>query len=63
VIASAPREAVRRATVEKGKIAGVLEVSFEDGSSWAFDIPKVHLKGAQQIAAELSRPAVPTDRV
>ena len=63
VIALAPREAVRSATVEKGKIAGVLEVSFDDGSSWAFDIPKVHLKGAQQIGAELSRPAVPTDRV
>jgi hypothetical protein len=54
VIAAAPRAAVRTATVEKGRIAGVLEVSFEDGSAWAFDVPKVHLKGAQQIACELS---------
>jgi hypothetical protein len=54
VIASAPREAVRTATVEKGKIGGVLEVSFADGSTWAFDVPRVHLKGAQQIAAELA---------
>ncbi len=54
VIASAPRAAVRTATVDKGKIAGVLEVSFEDGSTWAFDVPKVHLKGAQEIAAELA---------
>ena len=54
VIASAPRAAVRTAKVDKGKIAGVLEVSFEDGSTWAFDVPKVHLKGAQQIAAELA---------
>ena len=42
------------ATVEKGKLAGVLQVSFEDGSAWAFDVPKVHLKGAQEIAGELS---------
>jgi hypothetical protein len=54
VIAAAPRGAVRTARLDKGRIAGVLEVSFEDGSSWAFDVPKVHLKGAQQIAAELS---------
>jgi allophanate hydrolase subunit 2 len=54
VIASAPRTAVRGAKVDKGRLASVLEVSFEDGSSWAFDIPKIHLKGAQQIAAELS---------
>src|SRR5581483_590251 len=54
VIAAAPRAAVRSAKVDKGRIAGVLEVSFEDGSTWAFDVPKVHLKGAEQIAAELS---------
>lgn len=54
VLASAPRAAVRSATVDKGRIAGVLEVSFEDGSTWAFDVPKVHLSGAEQIAAELT---------
>jgi hypothetical protein len=54
LIAAAPRAAVRTARVDKGRIAGVLEVSFEDGSTWAFDVPKVHLKGAQAIAAELS---------
>jgi hypothetical protein len=41
--------------------AGVLQVSFEDGSAWAFDVPRVHLKGAQEIAGELSRSIVPTD--
>ena len=46
--------AVRGASVEKGKIAGVLQVSFEDGSAWAFDVPKVHLKGAREIAGELA---------
>jgi hypothetical protein len=54
VIAAAPRAAVRTAKVDKGRIAGVLEVSFEDGSTWAFDVPKVHLKGAHEIASALS---------
>ena len=54
VIAAAPRAAVRTAKIVKGRIAGVLEVSFEDGSTWAFDVPKIHLKGAEQIAAALS---------
>ena len=54
VIAAAPREAVRGAKIDKGRIAGVLELSFEDGSTWAFDVPKVHLKGAEQIETELA---------
>ena len=54
VIASAPRETVRGASIEKGRIAGVLKVSFEDGSTWEFDVPKVHLKGAQAIEASLA---------
>jgi hypothetical protein len=54
VIAAAPRAAVRSARVEKGRIAGVLQVTFEDGSAWAFDVPKVHLKGAREIASELA---------
>ena len=54
VIAAAPREAVRGAAIEKGRIAGVLKVSFEDGSAWEFDVPKVHLKGAQEIEAVLA---------
>ena len=53
VIASAPRAAVRGAAIDKGRIAGVLKVSFEDGSTWEFDVPKVHLKGAQAIEATL----------
>ena len=54
VIASAPRSSVGSATLEKGRIAGVLEIGFTGGPSWAFDIPKVHLGGAQQIAAALA---------
>jgi hypothetical protein len=52
-IASAPRTSVRSANVDKGRIAGVLEISFVDGSSWTFDVPKVHLAGANQITAAL----------
>jgi hypothetical protein len=54
VIAAAPREAVRGAVIEKGRIAGVLKLSFEDGSTWEFDVPKVHLKGAQEIESQLA---------
>jgi hypothetical protein len=54
IVASAPRSTVERATLEKGRIAGVLEISFAGGSTWEFDIPKVHLGGAQQIAAILA---------
>ena len=54
VVASAPRSSVEFARFEKGRIAGVLEISFAGGSTWAFDIPKVHLGGAQQIAAVLA---------
>jgi hypothetical protein len=50
VIASAPRTELRGATIERGRIASVLELSFADGSSWAFDVPKVHLAGAKAIA-------------
>ena len=52
-IAAAPRAEVTGATVEKGRLAGVLEIRFADGSTWAFDVPKVHLSGANQIAAAL----------
>jgi hypothetical protein len=54
VLASAPRSDVRTAAVEKGRIAGVLQISFADGQTWAFDVPKVHLGGAQNIAAQLA---------
>jgi hypothetical protein len=54
VIASAPRQAVREAKIDKGRIAGVLKLSFDDGSKWEFDVPKVHLKGAQEIEAQLA---------
>jgi hypothetical protein len=27
---------------------------FEDDSTWAFDIPKIHLSGARRIVSELA---------
>jgi hypothetical protein len=53
-IAAAPRSDLRAASVEKGRIAGVLAIAFAEDVTWEFDVPKVHLKGAQQIAAALS---------
>jgi hypothetical protein len=53
VIAVAPRTSVSGAGLERGRLAGVLEVTFADGSTWAFDVPKVHLSGAEAIAAAL----------
>ena len=53
VIATAPRTSVSTASLERGRLAGVLEVTFADGSAWAFDVPKVHISGAEAIAAAL----------
>jgi hypothetical protein len=54
VIASAKRTAIRSAEIEKGRLAGVLEVAFEDGSTWHFHVPVAQLDGAQQIVAALA---------
>jgi hypothetical protein len=53
-IATAPRSEVRGATIERGRIASVLELTFADGSTWAFDVPKVHLSAARAIADALT---------
>ena len=53
VIAVAPRVSVSGAELTRGRLAGVLEVSFADNSTWAFDVPKVHLSGAEAIASAL----------
>jgi hypothetical protein len=52
-LASASRSDVRSVTVQKKRMAGVLEIAFNDGQSWAFDVPKVHLAGAHAVAAAL----------
>jgi hypothetical protein len=53
VIAAAPRASVSEAGLQRGRLAGVLQVGFTDGSTWAFDVPRVHLSGAEAIAAAL----------
>ena len=53
LIASAPRTEVASAVVAEGRLASVLTVTFADQSSWTFDIPKIHLKGAREVAAAL----------
>jgi hypothetical protein len=60
VIAASPRTAVGSAKVERGMIAGVLQISFADGSTWEFDVPRVHLAGADGVVAALAQPPVPT---
>ena len=54
LIATAPRTEVASAVVAEGRLASVLAVTFTDQSSWTFDIPKIHLKGAREIVAVLS---------
>jgi hypothetical protein len=54
LIANAPRTEVATAAVAEGRLASVLTLTFADQSSWTFDIPKIHLKGAREIAAALA---------
>ena len=54
VIATAPRAEAASATVEGARLGSVLTISFGDGSAWSFDIPKIHLKGAREIASTLA---------
>lgn len=52
-LATAPRASVRSAELERGRIGSVLEIAFEDGTTWAFDVPKVHASGAAALAEAL----------
>jgi hypothetical protein len=54
VIAAADRSMVRGAHLERGRIAGVLVVQLIDSTSWRFEVPRVHLGGAQRIVATLT---------
>jgi hypothetical protein len=56
VIATAPRSATQTARVQKQKLAGILEITFADGSTWSFDVPRVHLKNADRVATALGSP-------
>lgn len=54
VVAVAPRAAITSAMLDRKKLAGILTVTFADTDAWAFDVPKVHLGGAEGIARTLS---------
>jgi hypothetical protein len=60
VLAHAPRDAVRRAHVGHGRSLNSLEIRFADGTHWEFDIPRVHLDGAEAIEANLAPLPPPT---
>lgn len=52
-LATAARTELVGAGVERHGLSGALELRFTDGTTWAFDVPKVHLKGAHAIADAL----------
>ena len=45
------------ARFDNKKLSGVLELSFADGSMWAFDIPRVGIGDARAVADVLGQPA------
>ncbi len=54
-IATAPRSETASASIAEGRLgSAVLSLAFTDGTTWTFDIPRVHLKGAREIAAALA---------
>jgi hypothetical protein len=53
-VATAARTELVGAQLARHGLSGALELRFADGATWAFDVPKVHLKGAQAIADALS---------
>jgi hypothetical protein len=54
VYATAPRESVAGAELERKKLSGVLTVRLADGSEWAFDVPKIYLVTAEGVAGALT---------
>jgi len=53
-IATASRSETASASIAEGRLgSAALSIAFRDGTTWTFDIPRVHLKGAREIAAVL----------
>jgi hypothetical protein len=48
-----PRGDVTASRYKKGKMVGVFELDFADGSSWAFDVGRAFAKGAGEVAGAL----------
>jgi hypothetical protein len=54
VVATAPRDSMTGAELDRKKLSGVLTLRFADGGEWTFDVPKVHLSGAEGIVRALT---------
>ena len=50
LLGQAPRSDVRASRYKKGKMVGVFELEFSDGSTWAFDVGRAFAKNAGQVA-------------
>lgn len=48
-----PRSQVDSAALEQGKLLSQLKLSFADGVTWEFEIPRAHRKTAQQLVTAL----------
>lgn len=58
-LAAVPRSRVIGSSYDKGKVMGTLEIAFDDGSSWLFEIPKAGNKGAAAAAAAIAASTLP----
>ena len=52
-LARAPRSALASVEWDEGRLVSHLTLSFSDGQSWAFDVPKSDKKTARAVVAEL----------
>ena len=50
LLGEAARSELRAARYKKGKMVGVFELDFSDGSSWAFDVGRPFAKHATEVA-------------
>jgi hypothetical protein len=48
-----PRSEVASAALEQGKLLSQLRLSFADGVTWEFEVPRAHRKTAQQLVTAL----------
>ena len=53
VIAEVPRSELHASRYKRGKLVGVFELDFSDGSQWAFDLGKAFAGAAGRVAHAL----------
>jgi len=53
VLARAPRAEIESTELDKGALVSRLEITFKNGVSWAFDVPKANRKGAEKLTQAL----------